>query len=377
MRIARENARLNGCAALVECVRAAGLSARTVSRARAVRSGVRQYPAWAADAAGPPDAARARAGRARGSVRIARGPGERRARRLPAARAALVRRIPLGEWVTLVLLEPHPVKWRCRHLCGMHAIRQREDHHASADERPHSRGPCGRPRASDAGASRSRASPGASAPRSAHRRSGRAGPSSRGAARLAAIGVERRNVAVVMVSLLMFENARKTPLNWSCVLALQHRYRRSTLVAGSAAWELRETRINTSLFGKNSITRRDESAAAAKVHVAVHKIESRTPVFMAARRAGAVAAPQTRSIDCRHVRSPLPDVRGSRRTRGERGPARGAARRVEAARARRLHRPARRPPSERIRAAAPRSGSPGSPASPARPAPRSCSPTAP
>ena len=87
VRIARENARLNGVAPLVECLRAAGLSAPRFRDARAVRPGVRQYPAGAAQAAGRPDAAAARAGRARRAVRIARRAGERRACRLPAARA--------------------------------------------------------------------------------------------------------------------------------------------------------------------------------------------------------------------------------------------------------------------------------------------------
>ena len=78
-------------------------------------------------------------------------------------------------------------------------------------------------------------------------------------------------------------------------------------------------------------------------------------------------------IDCRHVRSPLPVVRGSSRARGKRAARRGAAHRTRAARLDRLHRAALRPPPERIRAGVARSGSPGSPASPARPAPRSCS----
>ena len=65
---------------------------------------------------------------------------------------------------------------------------------------------------------------------------------------------------------------------------------------------------------------------------------------------GALPARQTPHIDGRHVRGPVPVVRGSRRARGERAARRGAAHRAGAPRTDRLHRAARRPPPERIRA---------------------------
>jgi ribosomal protein L11 methyltransferase len=103
VRIARENARLNGCAALVECVRAAGLSAARF-RARApfdlVFANILLRPLT----------------RLAHPMRRVLAPGARvvlsglLATQENAALAAyrphglrLVRRIPLGEWVTLVL----------------------------------------------------------------------------------------------------------------------------------------------------------------------------------------------------------------------------------------------------------------------------------
>ena len=56
-------------------------------------------------------------------------------------------------------------------------------------------------------------------------------------------------------------------------------------------------------------------------------------------------------IDCRHVRSAFPIVRGSQRARRKRAARRGAARGTSSARPRRLHRAARRPLPERICAA--------------------------
>ena len=82
VRIARENARLNGVAPLVECLHAAGLGARALSDACAVRSGLRQYPVAAVEAPRRPDAAAARAGRACRAVRPARRAGAGGARRL-------------------------------------------------------------------------------------------------------------------------------------------------------------------------------------------------------------------------------------------------------------------------------------------------------
>ena len=103
VRIARENARLNGCAALVECVRAAGLSA-TRFRARAPFDLV-----FANILLGPLT-------RLAHPMRRVLAPGAHvvlsglLAAQENAALAAyrphglrLVRRVPLGEWVTLVL----------------------------------------------------------------------------------------------------------------------------------------------------------------------------------------------------------------------------------------------------------------------------------
>jgi ribosomal protein L11 methyltransferase len=121
VRIARENARLNGCVALVECLHAAGLAATRL------RAGAPFDLVFANILLGP-------------LTRLARpmrrllAPGARvvlsglLAAQENAALAAyrphgltLVRRIPLGEWVTLVLAkrDPHGLRPRRRQRCGM------------------------------------------------------------------------------------------------------------------------------------------------------------------------------------------------------------------------------------------------------------------
>ena len=86
VRIARENAHAQWlCGARARPARRRPVR-RAISRARPVRSRLRQYPAWTADATCAPDAARAGARRAGRALRSARGPGERRACRLSAAR---------------------------------------------------------------------------------------------------------------------------------------------------------------------------------------------------------------------------------------------------------------------------------------------------
>jgi ribosomal protein L11 methyltransferase len=119
--IARENARLNGCAALVQCLHAAGLASARF-RARATFDVV-----FANILLGPLT-------RLARPMRRALAPGARvvlsglLAAQENAALAAyrphglrLVRRIPLGEWVTLVLHRPHRRLSRRRQRGGMSA----------------------------------------------------------------------------------------------------------------------------------------------------------------------------------------------------------------------------------------------------------------
>ena len=80
--------------ALVECLHAAGLASTAVSRARAVRSGVRQYPAWAADAA-----RRARCG----------------ALLAPGARVVLSGLLAAQENAALAAYRPHGLQARAAH----------------------------------------------------------------------------------------------------------------------------------------------------------------------------------------------------------------------------------------------------------------------
>ena len=121
---------------------------------------------------------------------------------------------------------------------------------------------------------------------------------------------------------------------------------------------------------------RPASVGSTRGHLYAQRLElSAAPTFFRNRCflpcGWSIAGPHGGSIDCRHVRSPLPVVRGSHRARSKRAARRGAAHRTRAARLDRLHRAALRSPPERIRAGVARSGSPGSPALPARPASRS------
>ena len=70
VRVARENARLNRAGPTVEFVTAHGVTARRNPRPRTLRSGARQYPAWAAAAPRGAAGQHRRAGRPRGAVRL-------------------------------------------------------------------------------------------------------------------------------------------------------------------------------------------------------------------------------------------------------------------------------------------------------------------
>ena len=98
------NARLNGVSPLVECICANGIAPDSgFAQAGAVRSGVRQYPAGAAQGACRAVAAALAPG---AHVVLSGLLAEQENAALAAYRPhglRLVRRIPLGEWVTLVL----------------------------------------------------------------------------------------------------------------------------------------------------------------------------------------------------------------------------------------------------------------------------------
>ena len=87
VKVARENARLNGVGNLVQVIRATGFSAPDFRAARPVRPGAGQHPGQSAAATGEADGAASRAVGARDPVGAVDPPGDRRDRRLSRARA--------------------------------------------------------------------------------------------------------------------------------------------------------------------------------------------------------------------------------------------------------------------------------------------------